>query len=241
MSSLAARQNITARTIVVSRRDAQASRALRRAATVVVRAGVTDPATKVTFPDSADGLTCVGAGCRVKRVAIIDIKVYAMACYVDADGARANKSVGLAGGDYARMLSIQLARDVDGPTFYGALDEALNPRIKELATNLATAEDEDGNFMASVAEEAEKEEEKALDELDDMRRVFGGMNLKQGTKMTISWTPKESVKASIDVSGAEKLNFESDVLAKALLDTYFGSQPVSPAALQAFEKGFAAL
>jgi ATP-dependent RNA helicase DHX36 len=121
------------------------------------------------------------------------------------------------------------------------LDEALNPRIKELATNLATAEDEDGNFMASVAEAAEKEEEKALDELDDMRRVFGGMNLKQGTKMTISWTPKESVKASIDVSGAEKLNFESDVLAKALLDTYFGSQPVSPAALQAFEKGFAAL
>ena len=103
----------------------------------------------------------LGAGCRVKRVAIIDVKIYALAMYVDADAARAQKGKGLLNGDYDKELAIELARDVDGKTFMEAMDESLGPRIREIATNMATAEDEDGNFMASVAEAAEKAEEAA--------------------------------------------------------------------------------
>ena len=81
----------------------------------------------------------LGAGCRVKRVAIIDVKIYALAMYVDADAARAQKGKGLLNGDYDKELAIELARDVDGKTFMEAMDESLGPRIREIATNMATA------------------------------------------------------------------------------------------------------
>ena len=198
---------------------------------------------KVTFSDTdSEGYICLGGGTRVKRVAIIDVKVYAMALYVDASKAKNEKAKGLLGGTYARTLAIELLREVDGPTFYNALDEALKPRIAQIATNLATKEDEDGNFMASVAEAAEKEEEKALDELDDARRAFGGLKLKAGTKMNIKWTPaSDQIKAIIEVGTSTKLEFESEVLAEALLDTYVGSMPVSPSAAESFKQGLAKL
>ena len=214
------------------------SRAGRRAARGV-RAAATDPATKISFPDTnSAGLTVLGAGCRVKRVAIIDVKVYALAMYVDADAARAQKGKGLLNGDYDKELAIELARDVDGKTFMEAMDESLGPRIREIATNMATAEDEDGNFMASVAEAAEKAEEAAVDSLDAMRDGFSSLKLKQGTKMTITWT---SNGCAIAVAGAAKMEFESAEFAKALLDVYVGEGPVAPAAAQTFEKGLAAL
>jgi hypothetical protein len=221
--------------------DSKTSRTGRRAARVV-RAAATDPATKISFPDAnATGLTVLGAGCRVKRVAIIDVKVYALAMYVDADAARAQKGKGLLNGDYDKELAIELARDVDGKTFMEALSESLGPRIREIATNMATAEDEDGNFMASVAEAAEKAEEAAVDSLDAMRDGFSSLKLKQGTKITISWTPKGVTKCAIAIAGAAKMEFESAEFAKALLDVYVGEGPVAPAAAQTFEKGLAAL
>ena len=83
-----------------------------------VRAAVTDPATKISFPDTnASGLTAIGAGCRMKRIAILDVKVYALAMYVDAEKARAQREKGLLDGDYDKEVAIELARDVDGKTF----------------------------------------------------------------------------------------------------------------------------
>ena len=157
--------------------------------------------------------------------------------YVDADKARAQREKGLLDGDYDKEVAIELARDVDGKTFYEALDEALSPRIREIATNMATAEDDEGNFMASVAEAAEVAEDTALEELDTMRSGFESLKLKSGTKMTISWTPAGAKKATIEVQGSAKIEFESPEFAKALLDVYVGSTPVAPAAASAFENG----
>lgn len=222
-------------------RRATTRRCGRRAARTTTRAAVVDPATKISFPDaSPSGLKALGAGVRVKRIAIVDVKVYALCLYVDAAKAREQRAKGLLRGEYDKELAIELAREVDGKTFYEALDDALNPRIREIATNLATKEDEDGNFMASVAEAAEEAEEAALDALAEMRDAFVSLKLKQGTKMTISWTPSASQKVKIDVLG-ETLGFESPVFAQALLDVYVGSAPVAPAAAQAFENGLARL
>ena len=166
--------------IIATRPHPRARGSTRRS--TVVRAAVTDPSTKISFPDTnASGLTAIGAGCRTKRIAILDVKVYALAMYVDADKARAQREKGLLDGDYDKEVAIELARDVDGKTFYEALDEALSPRIREIATNMATAEDDEGNFMASVAEAAEVAEDAALEELDTMRSGFESLKLKSGT------------------------------------------------------------
>ena len=227
--------------MIIATRPRMRARGSARRSTAV-RAAVTDPSTKISFPDTnASGLTAIGAGCRTKRIAILDVKVYALAMYVDADKARAQREKGLLDGDYDKEVAIELARDVDGKTFYEALDEALSPRIREIATNMATAEDDEGNFMASVAEAAEVAEDTALEELDTMRSGFESLKLKSGTKMTISWTPAGAKKATIEVQGSAKIEFESPEFAKALLDVYVGSTPVAPAAASAFENGLTTL
>ena len=43
--------------------------------TTTTRAAVVDPATKVSFDDTLDGLTCIGAGVREKKIAIVSVKV----------------------------------------------------------------------------------------------------------------------------------------------------------------------
>jgi hypothetical protein len=72
--------------------------------------------------------------------------------------------------------------DADGKQFWEALDEAVSPRIREIATNMATKEDDEGNFMSSVAEAAEVAEEAAMDGCDDLRGLFAGQSLKKGTR-----------------------------------------------------------
>jgi|Transcript_364 hypothetical protein len=211
-----------------------------RRASVCVRAVVMDPVTKISFPDTERGQVCLGAGARTKRVAILDVKVYALALYVDGDKAKAAKALGLLKGAYDKTLRITLARDVDGKDFASALDEALAPRLREIATNMATKEDENGDFMATTAEAAEKAEEKANDELEALSDAFSGIKLKSGTNVIITWTPNASKKASIDIAG-DVVEFESEELALALLDTYVGDAPVSPGARDAFNKGLSAL
>ena len=62
-----------------------------------------------------------------------------------------------------------MVRGVDSETFWSALREALQPRIAEVATWLATAETASGDFMAETAEKAELKEEAALEALDEMK------------------------------------------------------------------------
>ncbi len=94
---------------------------------------------------------------RSKKIAIINVKIYAVALYVDVAQCQQSLRAGgsLLDGKFHKALLIQLVRNVDGKTFWEALDEALVGRIREIATNMATAEDASGNFMSAVAEAAE--------------------------------------------------------------------------------------
>ena len=207
-------------------------------------AAVVEPATKVSFDDSLDGgLTCIGAGVREKKIAIINVKVYAVAMYADAESCKSELASGksLLTGEFDKALMIELVRDVDGKTFWEALDEAVTPRIKEIATNMATKEDDEGNFMATVAEAAEVAEEAAMDGCDELRGLFAGQNLKKETRVCIKWCPTAGTLEVGIVGGGNMLNMKSMELAQALFDVYVGDAPISPNAFAAFQAGAAKL
>jgi hypothetical protein len=227
--------------------------------TRAVFAAVVEPATKVTFPDTYSThdntavMKCLGAGVRQKKIAIINVKVYAVAMYADAVQCASALEGGssLLDGKFHKALLVQLVRNVDGKTFWEALDEALVPRIREIATNMATAEDAQGNFMATVAEAAEVAEERAMEAMDELRDLFGGANLKKDSRVLINWKPGNDSdktvtgfegKLEIGVVGADAtVELTSMELARALFDVYLGDAPVSPDAKAAFEAGAAKL
>ena len=223
-------------------------RASRRAivAPRAVFAAVVEPATKVSFPDTYDThcktkeMKCLGAGVREKKIAIIKVKVYAVAMYAEAGTCKAALASGktLLDGEFHKALLVQLVRNVDGKTFWEALDDALVGRIKEIATNMATAEDEDGNFMATVAEAAEVAEEAAFDAMAELKDLFSGANLKKDSRVLIDWRPTGPSKTSVTgfdgvltvgVVGTDVVvETKSMELARALFDVYLGDAPVAP-------------
>jgi hypothetical protein len=86
----------------------------------------------------------MGAGLRTKKIAIINVKVYAIAFYVEAEKAARELGVrdrggffesdddycsALVDGGFNKVLQIELARDVEGSQFVEALEEALRPRM----------------------------------------------------------------------------------------------------------------
>ena len=214
MSSAMMAPAFAARVVSPARRDARAirSRAGGRATfsvkpnkgnnEIVARAfSIVEPATKVSFPKTfnvhgGDTMQCIGAGVREKKIAIINVKVYGVAMYVDPAGCKEEMANGgsLLTGSFDKALLVQLVRNVDGKTFWEALDEAVGPRIRRIATDMATAEDEDGNFMATVAEAAEVAEEKAMDECDSIKGLFQGRKLRKDDKVLIWWSPKGQVR-----------------------------------------------
>lgn len=232
-------------------------RASRRAivAPRAVFAAVVEPATKVSFPDTYDThcktkeMKCLGAGVREKKIAIIKVKVYAVAMYAEAGTCKAALASGktLLDGEFHKALLVQLVRNVDGKTFWEALDDALVGRIKEIATNMSTAEDEDGNSMATVAEAAEVAEEAAFDAMAELKDLFSGANLKKDSRVLIDWRPTGPSKTSVTgfdgvltvgVVGTDVVvETKSMELARALFDVYLGDAPVAPDAKKAFEEG----
>lgn len=236
-----------------------------RAVKTQVRAGalggaVREPKTGITFEcASAGGLVCVGAGVREKKVAIVSVSVYAVALYVDAAGCRGVRDE--AGGGargaaeavraeaaYEREVVIELARQVEASAFAQALVDAVDPRLREMATNQATKENDEGNFMSAVAEAAEKREEAALDDLDALRALVcsGGKDLAKGTRVALTFGAPEGPRPGVAVAlggqrQATTTYLGSRELAVALLDVYTGDQCVSPTAKAAFLAGIAAL
>ncbi|TYI47556.1 hypothetical protein E1A91_D13G182200v1 [Gossypium mustelinum] len=111
-----------------------------------------EPATKVKFrtslsvPDCSTSLSLLGTGYREKVFAIIGVKVYAAGLYVNPSilsklDAWKGRSAAQIQDDMPlfksffedpmeKSLQIVLVRDVDGKTFWDALDEAISPRIK---------------------------------------------------------------------------------------------------------------
>ncbi|KAH9542054.1 hypothetical protein CY35_14G095400 [Sphagnum magellanicum] len=180
----------------------------------------------------------LAAGVREKQIAFLKVKVYAVAVYVE-DGIRSflaswhgKEAADLAKDDalykvlteapFEKALEIVLARDVDGATFWGALDEALVPRLK--------AADNGVHGEAALA---------------DFGKVFQGRALKQGTRIILAWVQPSNLKiaiaASLSANPVTEATINSRVLLFALFDVFLGSSAVSKSAKASVADGIAVL
>ncbi|CAL1373283.1 unnamed protein product [Linum trigynum] len=198
-----------------------------------------EPATNVKFPKSlkvpgctSSSLSLLGTGYREKVFAIIGVKVYAAGLYVDqsiftiltawkdlsAAEIEANSSlfssIFLAPSEKA--LRIVLVRDVDGKTFWDALDEAISPRIKA-----PTEADEPA--------------------LAKLRATFENRPLSKGTVLFLTWSGPSKMHVCVDgdTSSGADATIESTNVAAALFDVFFGDSPVSPSLKMSVATGLA--
>merc|ERR1711998_477968 len=115
-----------------------------------------------------------------------------------------------------------------------SLSEMVKPRLAQIATNAATKENDEGNFMSDVAEAAEKAEEAAQDQLDEMSDFFLSKGkLSNGTQILLSFSDAgmqiATGAASSPVFGKDaELELGSIELSEAVLDVWLGDDPLVP-------------
>ncbi|XP_028755354.1 uncharacterized protein LOC114714755 [Neltuma alba] len=188
---------------------------------------VEEPATKVKFeaslslPGCSNSLTLFGTGYREKVFAIIGVKVYAAGLYLNqsitsqlnawqgqpVDTIQGNSSLfkTIFQSPFEKSLQIILVRDVDGKTFWDALDDAISPRIKAPTPEDAAA-------------------------LSTFRSVFQNRPLKKGTFIFLTWLDTSKLLVFVSFQGlpsAADATIESANVASALFDVFFGDSPVS--------------
>ncbi|EXC11707.1 Chalcone--flavonone isomerase [Morus notabilis] len=187
-----------------------------------------EPATKVAFqttlslPSCSSSLSLLGTGFREKVFAIIGVKVYAVGLYVNpsvfskldswngrsAAEIQEDSSVfsSIFQAPLEKSLQIVLVRDVDGKTFWDALDDAISPRIKS-----PTPVDETALFT--------------------FHSIFQGRPLKKGTFIFLTWLDPSKMLVSVSSDGlipsSVDATIESEHVASALFDVFFGEAPVS--------------
>ncbi|KAL5731901.1 Fatty-acid-binding protein 3 [Ranunculus cassubicifolius] len=189
---------------------------------------IVEPTTEVKFetslnlPGCSEPLSLIGAGYREKVFAIIGVKVYAVGLYTNLsiveslsdwkgrpeadyqEDASFFKSIYQAPAEKA--LKIVLVRDIDGKTFWDALNDGISPRIKT---------------KTLVDESA----------LAKFRNVFQGRPLNKGTCVFLTWTGSSKMLVSITSDGSPSTvdaTIESTNINMALYDIFFGDAPVSP-------------
>ncbi|KAI5063538.1 hypothetical protein GOP47_0022085 [Adiantum capillus-veneris] len=117
-----------------------------------------------------------------------------------------------------KSIKIVLVRDVDGATFWGALDEAVAPRLK--AANAGAA-----------GQEA----------LDAFGEVFRGRSLKQGTSIFLTWVQPSRLQVAVSSDSMVPESVEASIvsadLVSSLFDVYLGENPVSPSTKAAVASG----
>ncbi|XP_059282279.1 fatty-acid-binding protein 3, chloroplastic isoform X1 [Lycium ferocissimum] len=196
-----------------------------------------EPATKVKFqrslslPGCSTSLSLLGTGYREKVFAIIGVKVYAAGLYVnDSVFSRLDVWRGCSSAEIQpetslfnnifeanleKSLRIVLVRDIDGKTFWDALDEAISPRIKSPTTDDKSA-------------------------LSTFRGVFQGKPLKKETSIFLTWIDPTKMLVSLSFDGMPSsvdATIESTNVASALFDVFFGGDPVSPTLKASIAKG----
>ncbi|KAM1278795.1 hypothetical protein ACFX2I_030972 [Malus domestica] len=189
---------------------------------------IEEPATKEKFqtslslPGCSSSLTLLGTGYREKVFAIIGVKVYAAGLYANQSilnslNAWKGRSTAEIQEDSSlfssiflspsvKSLQIVLVRDVDGKTFWDALNDAISPRIKS---------------PTPVDESA----------LSTFRSIFQGQPLKKGTFIFLTWPDPSKMLVCISSDGLPSgvdAEIESENVAFALFDVFFGDTPVSP-------------
>lgn len=105
-----------------------------------------------------------------------------------------------------KSLHIVLVRDVDGKTFWDALDEAVSPRVTS---------------PTPIDESA----------LSTFRSIFQGRSLKKGALILLTWLEPSKMLVSVSPTGVPTkadAAIESMNVTRALFDVFFGESPVSP-------------
>lgn len=200
-----------------------------KASSSVGSAGYTEePTTNVKFqrslslPGCSSPLSLVGTGYREKVFAFIGVKVYAAGLYVNqsisdtlhvwkgrsAIQIQEDSSLfdSVFRAPLEKSLQIVLVRDIDGKTFWDALDEAISPRIKAPTAIDKTA-------------------------LSTFRSIFKARPLKKGTLIFLTWLNPSKMLVCISSDGlpsVEDATIQSENVASALYDVFFGGASVSP-------------
>ncbi|KAM1228712.1 hypothetical protein ACFX2J_007780 [Malus domestica] len=188
---------------------------------------IEEPATKEKFqtslslPGCSSSLTLLGTGYREKVFAIIGVEVYAAGLYVNQSvlnslnawkgrsAAEIQEDSSLFNSIFLspseKSIQIVLVRDVDGKTFWDALNDAISPRIKS---------------PTPVDESA----------LSTFRSIFQGQPLKKGTFIFLTWPDPSKMLVSISSDGLPSgvdAEIKSENVVFALFDVFFGDTPVS--------------
>ncbi|KAK6132521.1 hypothetical protein DH2020_033730 [Rehmannia glutinosa] len=150
------------------------------------------------------------SGYREKVFAIIGVKVYAAGLHTNPsifsklDAWKGHSSAELQK-DSSIFNAIFQVRDVDGKTFWDALDEAISPRITS---------------PTPVDESA----------LSTFRSIFQGRPLKKGTSIFLTWLDTAKMLVCVSPDGAPSsvdATIESSNVTSALFDVFLGGNPVS--------------
>ncbi|CAA7013870.1 unnamed protein product [Microthlaspi erraticum] len=176
----------------------------------------------VTLPGCSKPLSLLGTGFREKKFAIIGVKVYAAGLYANetilsglsawkgrsADEIQIDSSLfsSIFQAEAEKSLQIVLVRDVDGKTFWDALDEAISPRIKSQSSDDKTA-------------------------LATFRGIFQNRALNKGSVILLTWINPSKMLVSVSSGGLPTdvdAAIESGNVTSALFDVFFGENPVSP-------------
>ncbi|KAL3733963.1 hypothetical protein ACJRO7_023332 [Eucalyptus globulus] len=200
-----------------------------------------EPATRVKFqtpltlPGCSTSLSLVGTGYREKVFAIIGVKVYAAGLYINpsifskldawkgksAADIQENRSLfnSIFQATLEKSLQIVLVRDVDGKTFWDALDDAISPRIKSLTPVDQSA-------------------------LSTFRSIFQGRPLKKGTSIFLTWLDSSKMLVSVSSDGLPSgtdATIESQNVTFALFDVFLGDASVSPSLKASVANGLATI
>ncbi|KAL7591892.1 hypothetical protein Lser_V15G35031 [Lactuca serriola] len=200
-----------------------------------------EPATNVKFPTllnlpgCSSSLSLIGTGFREKVFAIIGVKVYAAGLYInpkiidklDAWKGRTSAQIQddsslfdlIYQAPLEKSLQIVLVRDVDGKTFWDALNDAISPRIKS---------------------------PNAIDEtaLSDFRGIFQNRPLKKGTFIFLTWLDSSKILIHLSYEGipsTSEATIESENVTRSLFDVFFGRDPVSPSLKASISNGLASI
>lgn len=177
-------------------------------------------------------MRCLGAVTRSKKIVFVNVQVYSVALYTEADkcakelGIRARGGFfendgdfcsALMDGAFQKVFTIRLLRDVDGETFADALNKHLVPRM-----TLSGEMDKLGEFSA----------------------LFQAKKLTKGTEVLLfcnkSGDTEVLVVPSAETSYATakpELRIRSMSLCRGLLELFLGSNPVVPAAIAEWASG----
>ncbi|XP_020097600.1 fatty-acid-binding protein 3, chloroplastic isoform X3 [Ananas comosus] len=163
---------------------------------------VAEPATNVNFPKEMNVL-----GCSAPLVLLGTENLHSWNGKSAADILEASSVFTfLYQAPLEKSLNIVLVRDVDGKTFWNALDDLITPRIKS-----PTAIDNSS--------------------LSTFRNTFQGRDLKQGTSIILTWLEPTKMLISISSDGVPS-NVDAEITSAnvnlALYDGFFGNSPVSP-------------